>query len=275
MHEVTTYEETLCRPLGFIVSADLGQAADYTAVVVNEWAEGRRLTMTKKPGQTEPVQTASHPLVKHRIRYLHRYSLGTPYPEIVASIKGLMAQLPEMPRKPQLWVDGTGVGRAVIDIFRSNARMNPVSVAITAGDRVNRVSSTEVRIPKRELASLVQSCLQTGRIEIARELILSRTLEDELSNFKVKISLGGNETYEGRSGVHDDLVLALAIAVFAAEKRNDVPGAAMLELARRELAQLRGEDPDAEPVTREECAWQPGSVEHSRWTEERRRQEQP
>ncbi|MFL5282502.1 MAG: hypothetical protein ACJ8AW_16320 [Rhodopila sp.] len=269
MHnEEVCYVETLCRPMGFIVSADLGQAADFSSVVINEWAEGRRLTMTKKPGQTEPVQTASHQLIKHRIRYLYRYALGTPYPEIVASTKGLMAQLPEMPRKPELWVDGTGVGRAVIDIFRE-ARMNPVAVAITAGDRVNRVSATEVRVPKRELASLVQSCLQTGRIEIARELALSRTLEDELSNFKVKISAGGNETYEGRSGVHDDMVLALAIGIFAAEKRNDLPGAAMLELARRELEQMRGGPP--EPV-KPEHLYQPGSAAWQAQQDELKRQ---
>jgi hypothetical protein len=159
-------------------------------------------------------------MVRHRVRYIHRYPLRTSYPDIVASVARLLAQLPEMRDKPELWIDATGVGRAVLNIFQE-ARLDPVGVAITAGAMAHRVSHSDIRIPKRELASLMQATLQTERVTIARDLAHSLTLEDELSNFGVKLAAGGNESYEGRSGVHDDLVLALAIAVWAA-----VPGQA-------------------------------------------------
>lgn len=106
-------------------------------------------------------------------------------------------------------------------------------------------------MPKRELASTLQAVLQTDRMAIARDLPFSRVLEDELSNFRVKLSVGGNETFEGRSGVHDDLVLSLAIAVWAAEKRDHGPGIALLHIARQQLDeyhQTNGGRP--QPITR-------------------------
>ncbi len=256
-----TYRETTPTPTGFYIGLDLGQAADFSAVLVNERTESRVITLKRKPWQPEPIEAGSRPIIRHRIRFIHRYPLGTSYPDIVASVKGLLAQLPEMRDRPELWVDGTGVGRGVVDIFRE-AGLSPVSVAITAGAMANQISQFEIRIPKRELASLVQAALQSGRIEIARDLAHSRTLEDELSSFRVKLAAGGNETYEGRSGVHDDLVLGLAIAVWAAEKRDSGPGSAMLELARRQLQAFhdeRGGKP--EPIR---PSFQPGSVEYAR-----------
>lgn len=207
---------------GYYVAVDLGQAADYTAVVVNERAQAF------ESGKT---------VVHHRIRYLHRYALGTTYPAIVDSVRRLVAQLPEMPQKPELLIDQTGVGRAVGDIFRE-AGMYPVGISITGGSSVNRVSQWDVRVPKRELASITQAILQTGRIAIAHDVPFAQTLEDELSNFKVRITQTGSEQFEGRTGVHDDLVLSLAIALWAAEGRHNAAGMSMLELARRDLAKM-------------------------------------
>lgn len=225
------------------MAVDLGQAADYTAVAVNERAQ---------------ITEAGKVVVHHQIRYLHRYQLGTPYPEIVESVGRLCAQLPEARDKPELWVDGTGVGKAVLDIFRS-AGMSPIGVSITGGATVNRLSHNDIRIPKRELASVTQAVLQTGRITIAHDLPFAKTLEDELANFRVRISSAGSESFEGRSGVHDDLVLSLAIALWAAEKRDAVAGAGWLELARRELDQYhesRGGKPERIAKT-----WAVNSVE--------------
>jgi hypothetical protein len=260
-HEaVTTYRETECKPTGFVLGVDLGQSHDYTAAVVNERCEGRVLTLKKKRWQVEPEQTGSRVLVRHRIKFIHRYVLGTPYPQIASSIKSLLAQLPEMRDQPELFVDGTGVGVGVVDIFRE-AGLSPISVAITAGTTVNRISSHEVRVPKRELASLTQAVLQSGRIEIARDLSFSRLLEDELANFRVKISQGGDTTYEGRSNVHGDLVLALAIALWGAEKKHDGPGAAIYEVMRREMeAYHKANGGKPEPIR---PSWQPGSVEYA------------
>ena len=48
------------------------------------------------------------------------------------------------------------------------------------------------------------------------------TLIQELSNFKVKITTKGNDTYEAwREGQHDDLVLSVALACWYGENTQD------------------------------------------------------
>jgi hypothetical protein len=48
----------------------------------------------------------------------------------------------------------------------------------------------------------------------------AETLEMELQNFRVKITAAANETFEAwRERDHDDLVLALALAAWHAEKQ--------------------------------------------------------
>jgi hypothetical protein len=63
----------------------------------------------------------------------------------------------------------------------------------------------------------VQRLLQSGRLRIGAKLPHGGTLQKELRDFRVKISKAANETYDAREGAHDDLVLSLAIALFAAE----------------------------------------------------------
>jgi hypothetical protein len=72
-------------------------------------------------------------------------------------------------------------------------------------------------VPKRELVSVAQVALQTGRLKIAASLAEAATLTNELMNFKVKISLEtAHDSYGAwREGTHDDLVLALALWVGA------------------------------------------------------------
>ena len=42
------------------------------------------------------------------------------------------------------------------------------------------------------------------------------TLAKEMQGFQVKITEAANETYEGRSGTHDDCVLAIALPAWYA-----------------------------------------------------------
>ena len=67
------------------------------------------------------------------------------------------------------------------------------------------------------LVATVQRFLQSGRRRIGAKLPHAVTLQRELRDFRVKISKAANETYDAREGAHDDLVLALAIGLFAAE----------------------------------------------------------
>jgi hypothetical protein len=192
----------------FYVGVDLGQAQDYTAIAILEQLQPKVLTL----GQ--PVEH------EYRVRYLHRPPLGTSYIAIVSQVLELLARAPLSPATP-LIVDKTGVGAAVVDLFTARGK-RPIAVTITGGDSVNRESPHNLRVPKRELAATLSVIYQNRRLQVQERLELAQTLGVELANFKVKINVAtGNESFEAwRENIHDDLVLAVALAVWFAENMH-------------------------------------------------------
>jgi hypothetical protein len=182
----------------YFIGLDLGQAQDFTAVAIIERPYG--------------------PEVRHHVRYLRRFPLGTPYPEIVEQVVKLAGH-PAL-CNPDLVVDQTGVGRAVVDLFREAYLIGDlVPVLITGGHTVSYGGSSSWHVPKKELVSGLQVLLQAQRLRIAKGLPEADTLAQELRNFKVKITVAGNETFESwRERDHDDLVLAVALAAWWAER---------------------------------------------------------
>ena len=71
-------------------------------------------------------------------------------------------------------------------------------------------------MPKLTLVSRLQALLHQGRLKILRELDEAETLIRELQDFRMEFTTAGHLTFNARCGKHDDLVLALAIAVWRA-----------------------------------------------------------
>jgi len=68
--------------------------------------------------------------------------------------------------------------------------------------------------------SVVQVALQTDKLKIANSLPEAATLVRELQDFEIKITDAANDTYGAwRVGAHDDLVLAVAMALYIGRKR--------------------------------------------------------
>lgn len=179
--------------MSFTLGIDLGQVSDYTAIAIIE----------------------ERPTGTNLVRHLERVR-GVTYPRIVQRIAELVGSLPS---HADLAVDATGVGRPVVDMIRA-ARIpaDLYAITITGGGSVTR-SGLEWRVPKRDLASTVAILLQTGRLRIAPSLQEAGNLERELQAFRVKVSVDGHDSYEAwREGDHDDLVLAVAMAVWLNEK---------------------------------------------------------
>lgn len=178
----------------FTLGLDLGQAQDYTALVIVDRAPDAKGT-------------------RYAVPHIQRWPLGTPYPTIVNNVAAIM-QSPQLV-ECTLVVDATGVGRPVVDLF-ALAHCHPIGVMITAGSHATRDPDTNYwMVPKKELVSTVAVCLQSGAVQIARALPEAATLIDELVNFQVKITAAANETYgEWRVGKHDDLVLSLSLALW-------------------------------------------------------------
>lgn len=132
-------------------------------------------------------------------------------------------------------VDVTGVGKPVLEMFEDaglDARLWPV--LITAGHQETLAVGGIWHVPKKVLVSTLQVLLQTRRLRIAPELEHAQTLAKELENFRVRVTAAANETFEAwREGLHDDLVLATALAAWVAEKDTGGSGALPFALTRQ------------------------------------------
>lgn len=212
-----------------IAGLDLGQAADYTALCVVD-ATGTPCEMevpstrySQLAGQyyntAERVPYEGRP-VKYEVRHLERFPLGTRYPAIVDRV----VERVRLAECAGLVVDATGVGAPVVDTIRQRG-LNPIAVVITGGDAATvDESGGTIRVPKRDLVGVLQVALQGGRLQVAQDLAEAQTLVREMLNFQVKLTDAAHDTYGAwREGTHDDLILAVALACWAADARFSPP----------------------------------------------------
>jgi hypothetical protein len=200
----------LRQTVGYYTGLDLGQSQDYTAFAVLEKSWVRD-------------SLSSEPRNHYAVRHLERFPLGTAYTQVCARLARLFQSPPLTGSK--LAIDQTGVGRPVVDMLRRSdleAQIRPIT--ITGGHKATFANQDGWLVPKKELVSTLQVLLQSRRIKVAPSLPEARTLIEELSNFRVKITLACNETFGAwREGAHDDLVLAVAIAVWEGERHQHSP----------------------------------------------------
>jgi len=97
-------------------------------------------------------------------------------------------------------------------------------VVITGGDKASAEGINTYRVPKIQLVSQLQVLLHEGRLQIQKDLINAQALVRELQDFRASYSDSGRMQFGAREGAHDDLVLALAIAVWDATQKP-VPAA--------------------------------------------------
>lgn len=225
------------------VSVDLGRQHDYTAVLVAEealwvpdppnpdpWIIGGPLIeqQTYWQGIQRVGWTAPSALSERQRVYFHNSSYtgtrpdrppllvrhiervrGRPYTQIVDEIASLLNRHPLSELSVALLVDAGGVGVAVLDLMRQRG-LRPWSITATGGDHVNVPEEGVVRCPKRELVAAAQIMLAQGRLRIAGGLTHAATLTRELTDYQVKISASGHDSYSAREGAYDDLVYACA-----------------------------------------------------------------
>jgi hypothetical protein len=194
----------------YFVGADFGQVRDYTAIAVLERAEVR--------GRFDYGVRAHEKEVALRLRYLERVPMGTPYPEVVERVAEVTRDR-QLAGRCHLAVDGTGVGRPVVDLLRrakTEAILMPVTIT---GGQTETTDQGFYRVPKRDLIIGLQVLLQRGGLRIAKQLPFARKLVEELEAVEVRVSPAGNEQYAAwREGTHDDLVFAVALAYWSAQK---------------------------------------------------------
>lgn len=191
----------------WIISADLGQANDYTAISILE----RIITGNGVLG----IDRRGERIIN--LRHIERMR-GVEYPAIVDRMKQLYLSPALIDQTKAVVIDYTGLGRPVYDMMKQAGfywSLNAISITggndTTAGDR-------SYNVPKRELVSSLQIELQCNRLKIAKGIKEADALIEELSNFQTAISANGHDTYNGANGVHDDLVMSVAMGVWLACK---------------------------------------------------------
>jgi hypothetical protein len=187
---------------------DLGQSQEYTAFAV---LEQTRIPNPLKPGRY---------LKQYAVRHLERFALGTAYTEVASALAKTFDD-PAL-QGTVLAVDQTAVGDPVVRMLRRSgiaARIHPLT--ITAGHSATYGDGGWL-VPKKELVSTLQVLLQSRHLCVAPTLAEAPTLVKELVNFKMKVKLVADETLTAwREGVHDDLVLAVAIAAWEGQRYFD------------------------------------------------------
>lgn len=183
-----------------------------------EAAKRIREAEARWPNEKRPPSPPRVPPVLS-LRYLHRWPLGTSYPQIVQDV-GALAERDPLRGNVALAIDATGVGVAITDLFKA-AKIKHTAITITGGNVVNQTPHG-LSVPKRDLAMITQALLQSGRLRFAASLPLLDTLKDELQRFEVKVNLAtGRDSYEAwREGAHDDIVLATCLACWIREWMN-------------------------------------------------------
>jgi hypothetical protein len=164
----------------------------------------------------------------YRINHLERLPLKTPYPAQVARIQYIMSRLP---RTASLIVDFTGVGRGIFDML-VDAGLSPVGVTISGGFN-QHWDGNLATVPKSTLVSKLVARLHAGELFVHESLKDWPVLRRELLNFRPEVTRGGTETWNARSGEHDDLVLSLALATWYLCGARPFSG--FMEYARQEL----------------------------------------
>jgi hypothetical protein len=194
----------------WIVGVDLGQSTDPTAICA--------LHHTVVPQDSWVPNDKSRQWKQERVErfdvlHLERLPLGMPYPAQVAHVARVLARPPL--GRAKLVIDETGVGRAVGDIFNT-AGMYPTRITITAGLEATRHGGDTWHVPKAVLISNMEARQHTGELRVAPNATDASALAEEMKDFQRHVTAAGRATWSARTGAHDDLVLAVAIALFEA-----------------------------------------------------------
>jgi hypothetical protein len=207
------------------VGVDLGQRRDFTAIVVIQ----DQLLMT---GRRCPRTFAPVLLRRRQVLLAKRVGLGTEYQKIVDTV-GQLTRLRQMAHGDKyVAVDTTGVGLAVLEMLRRENLAGQLLPVVFTGGEVTRYAGGQYNVPKGELMHGLAVELERRELQVGRLLRNWPEMVRELSGMRRDLAGGG---VRWRSvGEHDDLVMALALAVWSL-RRVSLPSGKELEVRPERL----------------------------------------
>jgi hypothetical protein len=195
------------------VGVDLGQRRDHTAVVVLE----DKLVMT---GRKCPTTFANIVERRRQLHLMQRIGLGTEYHKVVRYLERLTGFGRLEKRAIWMAVDTTGVGLVVVEMLRrANLQGTLLPVVFTGGD-ATRYQGGFYSVPKGELMHGLGVLLDAGEMVVRPRVANWKEMLEEMLGMRREFFDGG---VKWRSvGKHDDLVMALALAVWSM-RRHGLP----------------------------------------------------
>ncbi|NOD35427.1 MULTISPECIES: hypothetical protein [unclassified Ruegeria] len=163
-----------------VAGLDLAKRSDHSALVIIEAIETMKVT--------------------HALRLPHR-----PYREQIELLK------PALSGVDHLAFDSTGVGDAVGEMLSD---INATGVVTTGCSRKLKICEDgRIMISKQSLIGGISSALACGQLRVASNAPGRADLAAEMTAF---VTIPRSRKIEARQGHHDDLVMALGLAVLAA-----------------------------------------------------------
>jgi hypothetical protein len=192
---------------------DLGKVRDHTAVVVVE-------QQVAYLGHRDPITYV--PVMERRMGVVHceQVALGTKYCAVAEYLQALCAYLQGLGAKlVEMSVDATGLGSVVVEQIENGLARGVEcrSVVFTGGER-SRGYQRVACIPKVELMMGLMRLLELQEVCVAPGVEEWARVEAELVGMRRRMGAGMVQfSTESR---HDDLVMALALAVDGAWLRQ-------------------------------------------------------
>ena len=200
------------------IGVDIGQRVDPSAicvVAVEQWAD-LQWHFVARHVERLPLGT-TYPAVVDRLVEIHgKLASQTSESETKRSLPYGSVAYPYLRPPPsrmnvRLWVDATGVGLPIVDLLRE-ARLPVTPVYLTGSDKVTKEGG-ELRLGKGLLVSRLQVLASCNRLHLDKKMPETQALLDEIKNYEIRTSDAGHTSFGAfKTGAHDDLVTALALA---------------------------------------------------------------
>ena len=194
------------------VGCDLGQQVDFTAIAAIERRVIWKRNHFKSVRKLQPTRPQYH------LRHLERLERGLAYGAQAQRVAVLMHSAVEL-ADARLVVDATGVGLPVLERMREEHLPDAIGAQIVGGYGEAVRHGRNFHVPKSLLVSRLQAAVHHGDLAVAEDLPLWEALRDELMTFRMSVTAAHNFAFGARSGRHDDLVLAVALALWSAHGR--------------------------------------------------------
>lgn len=180
------------------VGVDLGKKENYSAIVVVERFE-------EMPEFTD-VLRGKGMKTRYVVRHAERLSLGTEYRDVVARVKQVVSGVLNQYGPCVVVVDEGGPGVPVVEMMREVG----MGCAILPYTITTGAKATGTSVPRAELVTKLQLMLERGELEIAAGCRDGEALRRELEHMQLSGKAAGEQ---------DDLVMALALALWRARVR--------------------------------------------------------